>query len=68
MRRPRACCTTICRIAANNYLWRLNSAAAGPLKIAFRERFASLAAAEFLRYANHSKLTRFGVLDDLRRH
>ena len=29
---------------------------------------ASLAAAEFLRYANHSKLTRFGALDDLRRH
>jgi len=31
-------------------------------------RSASLAAAEFLRYANHAKLTRFGVLDDLRRH
>jgi hypothetical protein len=32
------------------------------------ERFASLAAAVFLRYATQSKLTRFGALDDLRRH
>jgi hypothetical protein len=34
----------------------------------FENARASLAAAEFLRYANHSKLTRFGALDDLRRH
>jgi hypothetical protein len=39
-----------------------------PLENGAWRKFASLAAAEFLRYANHSKLTRFGVLDDLRRH
>ena len=53
---------TICRI-------RLFSPAQNRCENArFEERFASLAAAGFLRYANHSKLTRFGALDDLRRH
>jgi hypothetical protein len=33
-----------------------------------RRRFASLAAFKFLRYATRSELTRFGALDDLRRH
>ena len=37
-------------------------------KIAFRDCFASLAAVNFLRYANTAKPTRFGALDDLRRH
>jgi len=38
------------------------------LEIAFRDCFASLAAVDFLRYANTAKTTRFGALDDLRRH
>jgi hypothetical protein len=41
---------------------------AGPRENAAWRRIASLAAAVFLRYPTHTKLTRFGALDDLRRH
>ena len=58
----------ICRTGRNNYLYASAFGQPGPLKTAREGALLRLAAAEFLRYANHSKLTRFGVLDDLRRH
>jgi hypothetical protein len=45
-----------------------NAAISGARENVAAGRAASLAAAVFLRYANGSKLTRFGALDDLRRH
>jgi hypothetical protein len=40
----------------------------GPLENGLQPCSASLAAKGFLRYANRTKLTRSGALDDLRRH
>jgi hypothetical protein len=68
MRRRRACSMMICNNGNRNYLHWIDSAWSRTARKRFLEVPSFLAAAEFLGYATHLKLVRFGVLDDLRRH